>query len=73
MKNLMLFHTLEVTFTYPYGDSIWNPLENRVETWSETFDTMEELELQLEMLWNRSGKHQDSPVITNVIIDGVEE
>lgn len=69
MKNLMLFldsiHTLEFTVTYPMYD-------NKVEVWSETFDTMEELELQLEILYER-WDDCDDPVISNVIIDGVEE
>ncbi len=65
MKNLKLFHTLEFTVTYPMYD-------NRVENWSDTFETMEELELELEMLENR-WDDCDSPVISNVIIDGEEE
>tara|TARA_R100000951_G_C2551210_1_gene152503 strand:- start:166 stop:312 length:147 start_codon:yes stop_codon:yes gene_type:complete len=46
--------------------------DNRVENWSDTFETMEELELELEMLENR-WDDCDSPVISNVIIDGEEE
>ena len=72
MKNLKLFHTLEFTVTYPYGDFMCNPLDDNVEIWSDTFETMEELELELEMLENR-WDDCDSPVISNVIIDGEEE
>ena len=70
MKNLKLFHTLKFTVTYPYGDSIYNDIDNSVEIWSSTFGTMEELELELEMLENR-WDDCDDPVISNVIIDGV--
>jgi len=64
MKNLMLFHTLEFIVTYPMYDTAKN--------WSMTFDTMRELELQLEILENRWDDY-DSPVISNVIIDGVRK
>lgn len=65
MKNLMLFHTLEFTVTDPMYD-------NEVENWSMTFDTMHELELQLEILENR-WDDCDDPVINNVIIDGMRK
>jgi hypothetical protein len=69
MENLMLFHTLEFTVTYPYGDFIFT-LGDSVEIWSKTFDTMHELDLYLEMLEDRWDDY-DSPVIGNVFIDGV--
>jgi hypothetical protein len=70
MENLMLFHTLEFTVTYPYSESVWDGLDFSVEIWSKTFDTMHELDLYLEMLEDRWDDY-DSPVIGNVFIDGV--
>lgn len=64
MTDFKLFHTLEFTVTYPLRES------NKVENWSSTFDTMEKLELEFEMLLNRWDDYDD-PTVSNVLIDGV--
>ena len=66
MNNLKLFHTLEFTVTFTLEEG------NHVKNWSWTFDTMEELELELGILEDR-WDDCDDPVISNVIIDGVGE